>query len=288
LSGGNNFLIRPKFWEINAMKEISDDLWDRVKPLLKPFKRTKSGGSPPKPFRTILNGILYQLKTGCQWSMIPSSYGSKSTVHEHFQRWVHAGVFDQIFLILLEDYEGIQGIKWKWQSMDGSIAQAPVRGEMSPEEGLGPNPTDRGRNGTKIHILTDATGIPLGVEVVGANVHDSRLITSTVETIAVERPEPAPEKPQNLSLDKGYDYPRVDIEVKKLDYQAHIRRIGEEKLDLDGEKKHPARRWVVERTFAWLKGFRALRTRYFRFGENYLAMVKLACAIIVSRRVFAE
>jgi len=59
------------------MKEISDDLWDRVKPLLKPFERTKSGGSTPLSFRIILNGILYLLKTGCQWNMIPKCYGSK-------------------------------------------------------------------------------------------------------------------------------------------------------------------------------------------------------------------
>jgi len=271
-----------------VIKEISDALWNRIEPVLKPFERTKSGGSPPIPFRTVLNGILYLLKTGCQWNMIPPCYGSKSTIHEHFQRWVHAGVFDTIFLLLLEDYDALQGIEWEWQSMDGSLAQAPVRGEMSPEEGLGPNPTDRGRSGTKIHIVTDAAGIPLGVEVVGANIHDSRLVGSTAETIVAPRPEPTPEKPQNLSLDKAYDYPRADKEAEDLGYQGHTRRTGEEKLYSNAEKKNPARRWVVERTFAWLKGFRALRARYFRYGENYLAILKLACAIIVSRRVFAK
>ncbi len=86
-------------------------------------------------------------------------------------------------------------------------------------------------------------------------------------------------------MDKGYDYTRVEKEVRGAGYFPHIRRIGEEKLDPSNEKKYPARRWVVERTFAWLKGFRAIRTRYSMYGENYLAMTKLVCALIVFRRI---
>jgi len=68
-------------------KEMSDNFWIMVAPLFEPFKRVHPGGSKPIPFRTILNGILYLMKTGCQWDMIPRCYGSKSTLHEHFQRW---------------------------------------------------------------------------------------------------------------------------------------------------------------------------------------------------------
>lgn len=75
-----------------AHHEISDGFWNRVEPLLEPFKRKKSGGSPPLDFRRILNGIFYLLKTGCQWGYLPSCHGSKSAVHEHFQRWVRRGV----------------------------------------------------------------------------------------------------------------------------------------------------------------------------------------------------
>jgi putative transposase len=85
-------------------------------------------------------------------------------------------------------------------------------------------------------------------------------------------------------LDKGYDYPRVEQAVKEHAYIPHIRRIGEEKL-ATGEKTHPARRWVVERTIAWLKGFRAIQTRYFCKAQNDWAMIHLACALIVSRKL---
>ncbi|MBF0099143.1 MAG: IS5 family transposase [Magnetococcales bacterium] len=156
-----------------------------------------------------------------------------------------------------------------------------------PEEGLGRNPTDRGRSGSKLHLHVDQEGTPLGIELVGANVHDSRLVGSTFAVMIIEHPDATPEQPQNLCLDKGYDYVRVNREVKNLGYQPHIRRIGEEKSGADQELEHPARRWVVERTFAWLKGFRALRTRYFVKGANDLAMARLACALIVSRRCHA-
>lgn len=270
-------------------KELSDKFWEQVEAILEPFKRTRSGGSTPLPFRTILNGIFYLLKTGCQWDMIPKCYGSKSTIHEHFQKWVSAGVFDQIFQMDLEEYEEVKGIDWDWQSMDGCLLQAPTRqegGSSASEEGLGRNPTDRGRNGTKIHLLVDGNGMPLGVKVVGANVHDSRLVGLTIETIPIQQPEWTSETAPNLCLDKGYDYERVKAEVEQYGYQPHIRRIGEEKLNNEGQKEHPARRWVVERTFAWLKGFRSLRTRYFCKGKNFIAMLLFACSVILFRALY--
>jgi len=256
-------------------KEMSDNFWIMVAPLFEPFKRVHPGGSKPIPFRTILNGILYLMKTGCQWDMIPRCYGSKSTLHEHFQRWSAAGVFDAISQMSAEKYEEFQGIEWEWQSMDGGIVQAPTRqtgGASAKEEGLGKNPTDRGRQGSKLHLLVDQKGIPLGIELVGANIHDSRLVSSTLKTIPIKRPVVTENFPQHLCLDKGYDFKRVEEEVIFHEYTPHIRRIGEEKFDESKQKKYPARRFVVERTIAWFKGFRALRTRYTCKGINFLAM----------------
>jgi len=267
-------------------QEISDAVWSKVEPLLVPFRRKKSGGSPPVDFRRLLNGMFYLLKTGCQWSQIPAGYGSKSTVHEHFQKWVQAGVFAEIFRLQAEEYQTLHGIEWEWQAMDGTLVQAPVRGQSLclAEEGLGRNPTDRGRSGSKIHCHVDQSGIPLGVILVGANVHDSRLVSPTVAADILPRPALTSDQPQHLCLDKGYDYARVEAEVKDQGYIPHIRRIGEEKI-ADGEKTQPARRWVVERTIAWMKGFRAIRTRYFSKAQNYLAMIQFACALIIARKL---
>ena len=127
-------------------------------------------------------------------------------------------------------------------------------------------------------------GGPLSVVVAGANVHDTKLLRATLEAIVVQRPEPTEEKPQHLCLDKAYDNPTGHGAAAEYEYQAHIRRIGEEKLDDSGEKKHPARRWVVERTLAWLSKCRALLVRYDKKAKNYLALLQLACALIWYRR----
>jgi transposase len=283
----NNRLVYQSFGGFMSYREISDRFWERVAPLLEPFKRCRPGGSKPLDFRAVLNGIFYLLKTGCQWAFLPSCYGSKSAVHEHFQRWAGGGVFTEMFRLGADDYEELQGFGWAWQSMDGSLVQAPVRQTLClQEEGLGRNPTDRGRSGSKIHLLVDQEGMPCGVAVAGANVHDSHLVTPTVEGHVVTVPEPTEEEPQHLCLDKAYDMKRVEDEVRGHRYTPHIRRVGEEKRAVPQET-HPARRWVVERTFAWLKGFRAIRTRYTCRGKNYLALLHLACALVLSRRIEA-
>lgn len=130
----------------------------------------------------------------------------------------------------------------------------------------------------------EAAGGPLSVTVAGANVHDTKLLAATIEAIVVERPEPTAQSPQNLCLDKAYDNPTGHQVVPASGYQGHIRRIGEEKRDEGGEKKHPARRWVVERTLGWLSKCRAILVRYDKKAKNYLALLQLASALIWYRR----
>jgi transposase len=107
--------------------EIPDALWEKIEPPFSPFKRKRPGGSPPIPFRILLSGMLYRLKTGCPWSMIPEHYDSKSTVHEHYQRWVHAGIFAKALSIIATEFHDRAGFDFEWQAMDGSLIQAPVR-----------------------------------------------------------------------------------------------------------------------------------------------------------------
>jgi putative transposase len=108
-----------------------------------------------------------------------------------------------------------------------------------------PNPIDRAKNGVKRSLLVEADGGPLSVVIAGANVPDFKLLAATLEAIVVARPEPTEEAPQHLCLDKGYDKQPAREVVERHDYQAHIRRIGEQKKDLQGKKRYPARRWVA-------------------------------------------
>lgn len=111
---------------------------------------------------------------------------------------------------------------------------------------IGRNPTDRGKNGVKRSLLVEESGGPLSVIVAGANRHDTKLLAATLDAIVVQRPAPTKEKPQHLCLDKGYDNPTGHAAAQAHGYTAHIRRIGEEKKDEQGEKRYPARRWVVD------------------------------------------
>jgi putative transposase len=133
-------------------------------------------------------------------------------------------------------------------------------------------------------VIVEADGGPLGVVVAGANVHDTKLLKQTIESIVVERPEPTKKSPQHLCLDKGYDNPTGHKAVEETNYQPHIRRIGEEKFDEKKRKRYPARRWVVERTYAWLSKCRAILVRYAKKSSNYLGIIQLACALIWYRR----
>ncbi len=154
--------------------------------------------------------------------------------------------------------------------------------KKSAAEGLGRNPTDRGRSGGKIHLHVDGQGIPLGVTAVGANEHDSRLIGATLKKSREMGGWFLGAEVRHLCLDKGYDYPRVSEEVYVNGFEEHIRSRGEEVRE---GRRNPARRWVVERTFAWLKGFRSLRTRYCCYLVNFMGLLYLALACILWKKL---
>ena len=145
---------------------------------------------------------------------------------------------------------------------------------------IGPNPTDRAKAGCKKSILVDGDGGPLSVVVAGANVNDFKLLRATLEAVVIDRPACV----QHLCLDRGYDNPVGELETIINGYVPHIRRIGEEKFDAKGNKRKKARRWVVERTLAWLSKCRTLLVRYEKKSSNYLGLVKLACALLWFRR----
>jgi putative transposase len=141
-------------------------------------------------------------------------------------------------------------------------------------------------------VLTEAGGGPVAVVVRGANVHDSLLLADALEAVVVQPPNPVegpgnPDPaPQHLCLDKAFSGAPSDATARAYGYRPHVRQIGEEKLDpASGKKKHPARRWVVERTIAWLNRCRGIIIRYEKKAENYLAAVQLSCALLWYRRL---
>lgn len=266
--------------QIPTIWEASDDLWERIEKLLDEHDPPKPTGRNRENARNIINGIIYRFRTGCQWNHIPEQFGNDSTIHRRFQRWVEIKLFEMLWYLLAAECDELSLVDWEWQAADGWLGKARSGGDE-----IGPNPTDRAKNGTKKSVLTDADGGPLSIVIAPANVNDHKLLDATIEAIVIERPKPTPKKKQHMCLDKGYDNKPSREVVKKHGYQDHIRRIGEEKLDQKGKKKHPARRYVVERTLAWLSKCRGLLVRYERKSENYLAQLQFACALLWYRRL---
>ena len=157
--------------------------------------------------------------------------------------------------------------------------QGPARGDQ-----VGANPTDRAKNGTKRGVLTEADGGPVAVALAPANRHDSLVLQDILEAVVVEPPNPHTEVEQHLCLDKAFDGAPSEATAQVFGYEPHIRRIGEEKKDSKGRKRHKARRWVVERTISWLNRCRAILVRWDQKAENYLGMIQLACALLWYRR----
>lgn len=263
----------PTIWE------VSDDLWETIKILLDEFDPPASIGRPRDDRRPILNAIIHRFRSGCQWNHLPREFGDDSKIHRVFQHWVKLEIFEKIWAQLLTECGELEQVEWEWQAADGWLGKARLGGDK-----IGPNPTDRAKNGTKKSLLTDGSGGPLSIVIAAANVNDHKLLEETLDSTVVERPQ-ARTKLQHLCLDKGYDNEASREVIKEHNYKNHTRRIGEEKLDQKGEKKHPARRYVVERTLAWLSKCRGLLIRYEKKSENYLAQLQFACALLWYRRL---
>lgn len=110
-----------------------------------------------------------------------------------------------------------------------------------------------------------------------------KLTEDTLASIPVPRPEPTAKQPQNLCLDKGYDYDEVREIAEEFGFTAHVRARGEEAQELKRKALEKARRWVVERTHSWMNRFRGILIRWNKKPENYLAMLHFAFAIITYR-----
>jgi len=130
--------------------EVSDAFWERVEPLVpqrparrarRKYQRNPGGGRKPKEPRQVFEAIVYVLRTGCQWKALPRErFGSASAIHKRFQEWEKAGFFVALWQAGLAEYDEMEGIAWRWQSIDGALLKAPLA-----RESVGPNPTDRGK-----------------------------------------------------------------------------------------------------------------------------------------------
>jgi transposase len=115
---------------------LPEALWTLMEPRLPKPKAQPKGGRPPADRRKILASIFYVLRTGIHWKALPPcrQFVSGSTAHEHFQRWVRLGIFNDAWKKALAMYDRQVGLDWKWQSIDASMTKAPLGGEKNREK----------------------------------------------------------------------------------------------------------------------------------------------------------
>lgn len=152
---------------------ISDELWAKIAPFIPPGKPHPLGCHNPRvPDRAALDGILFVLRTGCQWEALNyTPFCKKSSAHRRFQEWVQAGVFAQLWEAALQEYDALHGIEWRWQAMDGAMTKAPLGGKKnrpqsygSGENGHETEPFDgRGRSAARSGSRgRERSGLPVG------------------------------------------------------------------------------------------------------------------------------
>ena len=263
----------------NTHYRIPGKLWKLLKKHLPKAPKVPGPGRPRVSSRNAIDGIWHVLWTGCQWKSIKKEWFdvSSSVLHERFQTWQQQGIFERLFKTIVKYYARESGIGWKWQSIDSMMSPAPLGGTET-----GRNPTDRGKSGSKIHLLVDQFGAPLAIWITGANEHDKWSADDLIVHIIAKRPY----SEQHFCADKGYDFEDVHDVISLHDYIDHIkhkrkRNEPKDECPIPGEKSYPARRWIIERTFGWLAKRRSVATRWCKKPQNWLAFVHMAAAEIV-------
>jgi transposase len=144
-------------------------------------------------------------------------------------------------------------------------------------EKTGPNPTDRGKAGSKRHIVVERQGIPLTVRLTAANRPHGSVFTALLDGIQpIKRPRGRPRKrPDKLHADKAYDSAPCRVALQRRGIKCRIARKG-----IESSTRLGRHRWVVERTLAWLAKFRRLTVRYERRADIHEAFLHLGCALI--------
>jgi transposase len=258
---------------------LTDELWARVEPLLPLHpRRFRHPGRRRADDRAALEGILWVLRNGVGWNRVPTRlFGvSGATCWRRLDEWWAAGSGTRSANSCSVSCAPSGSWTWtpRWWTPPSC---APSKGDQ-----IGPSAVDRGRNGSKHHLITDATGIPLAVILTGGNRNDVTQLLPLLEAIpkirgARGRPR---QRPRRVYADRGYDHDNHRAKVRDLGATPIIARRNTEHGSGLG-----VHRWVVERSFAWLHAFKRLRTRYEPRAAIHEALISVACSMIYLRQL---
>ncbi|MFI0107851.1 IS5 family transposase [Streptomyces parvus] len=254
---------------------VPDELWELTAPLLSRFTfRLQGGGTAPVDERAVFTAVVYLLTSGCAWPFLLDSFGvSPATAHRRFAVWTEAGLRRRLHRAVLDELGARGELNWSSAIVDAASVRAKRGGSLT-----GPNPVDRGKKGSKLHVLSEARGLPLVV----ANLHDSQAFKPLVLGIPAVRSRRGPRRRR-----------LVKIRADKACYSAeHLRWLRHRNLvsriarpGIESGERLGRHRWKIERSIAWLLGYRPLIVRYERKGNHFLAFLGLAAALTCYKRL---
>ncbi|MFF9770966.1 IS5 family transposase [Streptomyces sp. NPDC014636] len=256
-------------------------MWAVVEPLLpKIERRTRHPGGKRHLDRLVFQGILFVLHTGIAWEHLPQElgFGSGMTCWRRLAEWTEAGVWPRLHEVLLAKLRSANPLDFSRAAVDGP--HPGVKGGSK----TGRSPVDRGRTGSKHHLITDATGIPLAATLTGGNRNDVTQLIPLLQAVPPVRGRRGRPRcrPDVVLGDRGYDHDKYRRLVWDLGVKPLIARRGTEHGSGLGTQ-----RWVVERRFAHLRWFRRLRIRWEIRDDIHEAFLTLGCALICWRRLHA-
>ncbi|WP_176710255.1 IS5 family transposase [Streptomyces sp. Wb2n-11] len=258
---------------------VPDELWVLFERVVPPSpSRPQGGGRRRYGDREVLAAIVFVATSGCTWRQLPPSFGpSGPTAHRRFTEWSKARVWAKLHRLVLDELGARGELDWSRCAIDSVSMRALKRGDLT-----GPNPVDRGKSGSKIHLITERSGLPISIGISGANLHDSQALEPMVRGIPPIRSRRGPRRrrPAKLHADKAYDnrHPRGWLRSRGITHR--IARKG-----IEPSKRLGRHRWTIERTMAWLGGCRRLHRRYERKADHFLAFTSIACTLICYRRL---
>jgi len=237
--------------------------------------RNPRGGRPPADKRQVVAGIFWILDNGAKWKDLPPEFGSKSTVHRWFKRWVQAGRFEAIMRDAGRLVEARGEYRLYECFIDATFSKAKGGGD-----GIGPTKVGKG---VKIMVLVDARGLPVAVDTATANRSENRLVQQLFDFMLPSQ------LPPRVIGDKAYDSDALDAELAKKGVEMispHRKNRRPENKTQDGRPlRRYKRRWTVERTIAWLQHFRRLCIRWERSAALFQGFLHFTCALMLIKRV---